>query len=434
VSTSSPPRLPAGERLRRVGVAAWSLIGILIVGGILFWALLKIRIIFPPLVLAVLIIYVLNPVVTRLQRRRVPRLLGTIIAYVFVLGGITLLVIALVPLVSRQVSEVGDSWPEYRAEIIDFVNDTAQSIEDRFGTDIDTAQVSCLLGADQQVGEGHVSEARCDQVTEDFREAVLAQADRITEFGSSVLHALLAFIIGPLIAFYLLVDLPHLRRDVLNLVPENHRPEALDLSSKIGSAVGGFFRGQLVVAILVGALSALGFYIIGLPFWFLIGAIAGFFNLIPLVGPYIGGALGFLIGTMSGGIGLGLRAAFVELVVQQIDNHVISPNVMRRTVHLHPVTVVLSILAGGTLAGFWGVLLGVPAVAVVKLLLGHMWQTRVLGTPVSPYAGPGSAEPPPATDNGEEETQTDDEALAVKTVPDEEAADADSTPAEDNGD
>ena len=386
VSTPGPPRLPAGERLRRVGVAAWSLIGILLVGSVLLWALLKIRIIFPPLVLAVLILYVLNPVVTRLERRRVPRLLGAVMAYVFVLGGISLLVMALIPLVSNQVEEVSESWPEYRSEILTFVDDTANGLEDRFGTDIDTAQVSCLLGADEQVGEGHVSEARCDQVTRDFREAVLAQAGRITEIGSSLLEALLVFVLGPLIAFYLLVDLPHLQRDVLNLVPEIHRPEVGDLASKIGIAVGGFFRGQLVVALLVGVLSALGFYVIGLPFWLLIGAIAGFFNLIPLVGPYIGGALGFFIGTISGGVGLGLKAALVELIVQQIDNHIISPNVMKRTVNIHPVTVMLSILAGGTLAGFWGVLLGVPTVAVVKLLLGHMWQTRVLAAPVSPHA------------------------------------------------
>lgn len=367
-------------------MAAWSIIGILIVGSALLWGLLKIRIIFPPLVLAVLILYALNPVVTRLERRRVPRVVGTILAYVFVLGGITLLVIVLVPLISNQVAEVGEDWPEYRTEILSFIEDAASSIEERFGTDIDTAQVSCLLGADEQIGEGHVSEARCDEVTENFRETVLDQAGRLTEIGSSVLHGLLAFVLGPLIAFYLLVDLPHLQRDLLNLVPENHRAEAADVGSKIGSAVGGFFRGQLVVAILVGALSALGFYIIGLPFWAVIGAIAGFFNLIPLVGPYIGGAIGFVVGTISGGVGLGLQAALVELIVQQIDNHVISPNVMKKTVNLHPVTVMLSILAGGTVAGFWGVLLGVPTVAVVKLLLGHMWQTRVLGAPVAPHA------------------------------------------------
>ncbi|MDQ3985085.1 MAG: AI-2E family transporter [Actinomycetota bacterium] len=383
MSSPAPPRLPASERLRRVGLAAWSLIGILIVTAFALWGLLRIRIIFPPLILAVLIIYTLNPVVAWLERRRIPRLAGTLIAYVVVLGGISILIALLVPLVSRQVEQVSDHWPEYRAEIVTFVDDTAQSVEDRFGTEINTSQVACLLGAEEASTET-ISEARCDEVTEDFREALANQADRITEIGSSVLEALLVFIIGPLLALYLLIDLPHLQRDAINLVPEAHREEVRDLASKVGLAVGGFFRGQLVVALLVGTLSAFGFWLIDLPFWFLIGAIAGFFNLIPLVGPYIGGAIGFFIGIIAQGIGLGLKAALVELVVQQIDNHIISPNVMRRTVNLHPVTVMLSILAGGALAGFWGVLLGVPAMAVVKLLLGHVWSTRVLGAPVSP--------------------------------------------------
>ena len=376
--------MPAGERLRRVGVAAWSLLGLLIIGAIALWALLKIRIIFPPLVLALLIIYLLNPFVSWLQRRRVPRLGGALTAYVVVLGTLTLLVMALIPLISRQVEEISDHWPEYRNEILAFVDDTAQGIEDRFGTEIDTAQVSCLLGEDSDLGDDDVSAAKCDRVTRDFRDAVLEQAGRITEIGSSFLEALLVFILGPLIAFYLLVDLPNVQRDLLNLVPRSYRGEVADVASKIGLAVGGFFRGQLVVALLVGALSAFGFYLIGLPFWFLIGAIAGFFNLIPLVGPYVGGAIGFFVGTIDEGIGLGLKAALVELIVQQIDNHIISPNVMKRTINMHPVTVMLSLLAGGTLAGFWGVLLGVPAVAVGKLVLGHMWATRVLNKPVSP--------------------------------------------------
>jgi hypothetical protein len=83
----------------------------------------------------------------------------------------------------------------------------------------------------------------------------------------------------------------------------------------------------------------------------------------------------------------------VEIIVQQIDNHFLSPNVMKRTVRVHPVTVMLSLLAGGALAGFWGVLLAVPTVAVVKLVLGHLWATRVLGAEVTPYAGTGLKPP-----------------------------------------
>ena len=387
------PHLPAGERMRRMGIAAWSIIGILLLGVILVWVLLKVRVIFPPLVLALLIIYLLNPMVNRLEARRVPRVAAALLTYVVVLGGITLLVIALIPRISDQARTFAEQWPQFRDKIVVFVDDTAGSIDRRFNIHINTDQFSCLIGADAT--SGGPSEARCDAITEKFREQITHSAGRLTAIGFSILEGLLVFILAPLIALYLLIDLPQLRRDLLNLVPESSRGEVAFLGTQMGKTLGGFFRGQLMVALIVGVLSALGFWIVGLPFWLVIGAVAGFFNLIPLVGPYIGGALGFLVGTVSGGVSLGLAAAIVELIVQQIDNHLITPNVMRRTVQLHPATVMLSLLAGGTLAGFWGVLLAVPGVATAKLLLGHFWATRVLGEEwgVAPVA-PTVADPP----------------------------------------
>jgi predicted PurR-regulated permease PerM len=375
-------------------VAAWSIIGLLILGAVFVWILLKIRIIFPPLVVALLMIYLLNPLVTRLEERRVSRTLGTILAYVVVIATVTLLVIAVSPFVSGQIDKFSDDWPRFKIELTDSVVNFGENINDRFGLDLDTSRVTCLLGADDTQDAGAPSHERCDAVTQRFRESITASADRITEVGSSVLEVLFIFILGPLLALYLLIDLPQLQRDVLNLVPKNHQQEVADLGSKVGRTVGGFFRGQFLVAVIVGIMSATGFAIIGLPFALVIGAIAGFTNLIPLVGPFIGGGLGFLIGSITGGPALGLKAAAVALIVQQIDNHVISPNVMKRTVQLHPVTVMLSILAGGALAGFWGVLLGVPAVAVGKLLASHLWTTRVLGVQPSPYAAATGVTPP----------------------------------------
>ncbi len=366
-----PPPTHAGERLRRWGVASWSLIGIIILLGLLFWALLKIRVIFAPMVLALLVIYILNPPITWLEGRGLNRAVAAIGVYLAVAAIIVGLGFLLTPFVASQVDQFGDDWPEFRSEIVAFTEDTAASLEDRFGVDLDTSGISCILGDAQRV-DGR----DCDHVAEVFKEQIAGSTSRITRWGLTVLEGLLVFILAPLLALYLLIDLPHLKRDLVNLFPERHRPEAVDLGQKIAKAVGGFFRGQLLVALAVGVMSAIGFKIIGLKFWLLIGAIAGFFNLIPLVGPFIGGGLGFLVGVVTGGVGLGVQAAFVELVVQQLDNHIISPQVMKRTVRLHPATVMIALLAGGALAGFWGVLLGVPAVAVGKILLGHLWATR----------------------------------------------------------
>lgn len=396
MSTPQPPRIPAGERLRRLGIASWSVIGIVIVAAMGVYALFRIRVIFPPLVLALLIIYLVNPVVTRLERRGVPRVLGTLLAYVVVLGGITMVIMALIPYVSRQVDDFADEWPRFREQTVSFIEDTSSGIEDRFGVALQTTQITCLLGADEIEREDVPTHRRCDEVTRDFRRRVGERIGNFADLGRSVLEGLLVFVLAPLLALYLVIDLPNLRRDLIALVPETHRAEAIDLGQKVNRAFGGFIRGQLFVALTVGVLSAIGFAIIGLPFWLIIGAIAGIFNLVPLIGPFIGGGVGFLVGTMTGGVGLGLQAALVELIVQQLDNHIISPNVMKRAVKLHPATVMLALLAGGTVAGFWGILLAVPGVAVAKLLFGHVWATRVLGVQPSPHA-----EKPSGKDVGE---------------------------------
>ena len=397
MSLPAPPRLPTGERLRRAGVASWSLIGIFICVALFLYGLLKIRVIFPPLVLALIIIYLLNPLVSRLNRRGVSRLVGTLLAFTVLFGTVTLVLLATIPYVSQQVETFSEDWPKFRGKTIDFIDDTAANLEDRFGIDVNVTQVDCLLGADDTADPDAPSEARCNEVTERFRKRMVEGAGNFTEIGRSVLEVILVFVLGPLIALYLLVDLPQLQRDVLNLVPEAHREEARDLGGKLGRAVGGFFKGQLLVAIFVGTLSALGFAVIGLPFWFVIGGIAGIFNLVPLIGPFIGGGIGFLVGTVSGGVGLGLKAALVELVVQQFDNHVLSPNVMRRTVQLHPVSVMLALLIGGALFGFWGVFLGVPIVAVIKILTSHVWTTRVLGAQPTPFVPAPGVTPTAAT-------------------------------------
>jgi predicted PurR-regulated permease PerM len=374
-------------------VAAWSIIGLLILGYVLVRALVMVRVIFPPLVLAILIIYLLNPIVTRLEQRGVSRTLGTLVSYIVVLGGLTLLIVASVPLISRQVSNFSDQWPEFKLDLARSVQNFAAGIDQRIGTEINTDRVTCLLAGEEAGTLGLPSQVVCDERTEEFRNFITEQAGRITEIGFSVLEVLIIFILAPLLALYLLIDLPQLQRDVLNLVPESHRQEFADLGSKVGRTVGGFMRGQFLVALVVGILTSIGFWIIDLPFWLVIGAIAGLTNLIPLVGPFIGGGLGLIVGIVSEGVGLGLQAGLVALVVQQIDNHIISPNVMKRTMQLHPVTVMLSILAGGAIAGFWGLFLGVPTVAVIKLLTSHFWATRVLGAANSPYGSP-RAEPP----------------------------------------
>jgi predicted PurR-regulated permease PerM len=138
-------------------------------------------------------------------------------------------------------------------------------------------------------------------------------------------------------------------------------------------------RGQLVVALIVGILSSFGMWVIDLPFWLLIGLVAGFLNMIPFLGPFVGGALAALVALLAGNFWQAVWAVVIMIVVQQIDNHLITPMIQRTRVNLSPLVIVLALVIGGSLAGLLGVLIAVPVTAAARILVGHLWRTRVLG-------------------------------------------------------
>jgi predicted PurR-regulated permease PerM len=209
-----------------------------------------------------------------------------------------------------------------------------------------------------------------------------------------LLQVVIVFALGPVIAFYMLVDLPRLGRWVRGLIPPRHRDEAIEVALRLHNVVGGFIRGQLLVALFVGVATSIGLAVVGLPFWLLIGVIAGLTNLIPLLGPLVAGALGLSIALVNDGIGLALLVLVVMVVVQQVDNHVVSPVVMGRHVQVHPLVVLLALVVAGTVYGLLGLLIAVPLVAAGNVLVTHFWHTRV------PWAGTDADVPLPGAAPG----------------------------------
>lgn len=366
------------ERLRRAGQVSWAVVGVLVLLALLGLAAWTVRVVFPPLVLAGAIVFVLNPVVTRLQHHGVPRPLGAALAYVVLLGALVAGGALLTPLATSQVDELADEWP---------------AIEDRVGRWVDDR------AAESRGTFWEFSRAELDEAFSQSDLTLREQLSRARRIGVRVFHILLVLFLGPIIAFYLLVDLPHIRRTSESLIPDAARAEVMHLAHRLNRAIGGFFRGQLFVALIVGIMCSVGLLAIGLRFWFLVGMIAGLFNVIPLVGPWVGGVPGVVIALTTGSPLQALGVVIVMVAAQQIDNHFITPQVMHRAVQLHPAAVILALLAGGTLGGFFGLLLAVPVAAVLKILLSHVWRVHVLGEPLEVEAaveeaadGPGPVE------------------------------------------
>jgi len=344
--------------IRRVGVIAWSLLGTLLLIGAVIWVLLQVWIVIPPVVLAIAIIYVINPVVNRLQRAGVARWMGSCLSYLVLAGVLTLAGFLVIPSIASQGRDLAARFPTIYDGL---VADTEQLASNVGLTKVDLPSFEELQA---RIGEG------------DF---ISSRLGKITDITLGVLEGLLLLILAPVVAFYMLLDLPAIRDKSMGLLPERHRAEVAHVARQLGTAVGGFLRGQLLVALIVGVMTSVGFWLVGLPFWLVIGMVAGFLNIIPFVGPWVGGALGVLTALATRDVQTALWALLVAVIVQQIDNHFISPTVLRATVRLHPALIVLGLVAGASIAGFWGVLLTVPVMASFKIIAGHLWRTRVLG-------------------------------------------------------
>jgi predicted PurR-regulated permease PerM len=381
----------AADTIRKVGIAAWSILGTLLLLGIGGWIITQFWIIVPPAVIAIAVIYVLNPIVSRLEGRGVARWLGSCLSYTILLGLLILLGYLIIPSIADQARELAENFP---------------TIYDDLVVDLEGWAGDVGLNDLDLPDYGELQENLSDS---GFFNDQLAE---ITDVTLGVLETLFLLILAPVIAFYVLLDLPTLRRKAMELIPMQHRAESAHVARQLGAAVGGFLRGQLLVALIVGVMTSFGFWLVGLPFWLLIGMIAGLLNIIPFVGPWVGGTLGVLVALATRDLATALWAAGVAVIVQQIDNHFVSPTVLRVTVRLHPALIILGLIAGGALGGFWGLVLTVPVMAATKIIVGHFWRTRVLGQswdeateelfidpPLRPRARR-SQPPPPPSPNG----------------------------------
>ncbi len=360
---ATTPNRPArlNEVLTRTGIAAWSLLGILASLYALLWVATRLEVLLSPIVVSVVLIYMLNPVVSRLAGRGLNRILATFVAFLFLLAVLVALGFLVVPAISSQMGALTSDFPH----LFDDLSTQIESLAAQLGFNVEVWSYTEL------------QEFINDSDNQDW--FISAVFERLGNLTSGLVEAILVFVVAPVLAFYTLMDLPRVRDRTVELIPQSMRDEILFVFRRLGGTIGGFLRGQLLVAVIVGILMSIGFLIIDLDFWLIIGMVSGFLNIIPFVGPWVGGILGVTVGLLTGSFTTAFWAGIIALGVQQIDNHLVSPTVLRATVRLHPAVVILVLILGGALGGIWGVFLAVPVTAGIKIVVGHLWRTRLLG-------------------------------------------------------
>ena len=195
------------------------------------------------------------------------------------------------------------------------------------------------------------------------------------QFGGFIATISLAFIVF----VYASQGFNKYKRSFINLVPERHRDTALAYLREIDRNMHQFLKGQFTVILIITFLSCIVYHIVGVPFALLVGILAGLCNAIPTFGPFIGGGFAFiamLMGLAAGEFSVDLefliRCIFVFgaiLGIQAIDNSLISPKVMSEAVDVDPLLIMFAVIVGASVLGFWGVLLAIPFIVVIKSII-----------------------------------------------------------------
>ena len=322
-----------------------ALIGALAIGCALVIA--QWRTILTPFFLALVLAYLLHPAVTSLERRSVPRGVGILILYLavgVVLWGAGKLVL---PDLTREIQELAQSLPRQTER---FQGLTRRTVED-----VRNIQLPATL------------EEMFNTLLRRVEQALEAFALRLGELLFGLMSGVLSLVLAPILAFYLLRDWAILREGFLNLLPGPWRHHALQLSEEISGLLHAYIRGQLLVSALVGAQAAVALILLDIPYALMIGLLAGLLDIIPYFGPVLGtlpaAALAFMQSPE--------RALYVVLAfaaIQQLESGFLAPKIVGGSVGLHPLTVIAVVLVGAEALGILGMLVAVPATAILKVL------------------------------------------------------------------
>lgn len=345
------------DRWLRILIITWSVVGICLLLAGAGWLLGKMSSALVPFLLATVIVFMFKTPVALLERRGMKRGLAVGLCYLigFVVFGAALGF--LVPALVEQVREFVVAFPRY----YDRASEMLLDMQTRYQALIVPPWLEEALANLQET------------ITKQSAEWSATLAKEVFSVGGSAVSLLGNFVLALVVGFWVLKDLPVINKEAVLLAGPRRRDEAGIVTQKVSRILGGYLRGQMILSSATAVVVTIGLSIVGVPYSLVIGLLAGVFNVIPWIGPALTAVIA------------GIAAAFVSplhivgaLVVcvgaQQVTEIFIQPRVMSEQVDLHPLLVIFSLLAGGTLFGFTGLVLAIPVAAIGKGLFVYYFE------------------------------------------------------------
>ncbi len=346
----SPPPPPPSER--RGGLTPVSLLIVLVVG----YLLIQVQLVLVIMLLSLVFATAIQTPVDALEHRRIPRPLAILLVYAALIAAITVLFLVLSPAVREQAVMFRTEAPESLAELR----------EAWLGSNI-----ALLSGPGQQLLGRGIAFIEDPSLAAGIPVPQGAAVGLLTGLGGGLIGLVTVLIIS----FYYLMEKAWLRRIVLRTASPETRIRVSKTWDEVEQKVGGWLRGQLTLVLIIGIAATVGYGLMGISFWPLLGLWAGMTEIVPILGPWIGGIPAVIIALTQGWEKALLVVGFI-LVLQMTENAILVPRVMRGAVGLTPLAVFIAILTGTELAGVAGALLAIPVAAAIQVLLSQYTEAR----------------------------------------------------------
>jgi len=310
-----------------------------------------------PLLISLVLFYLLRPLVDFLEKRKFPRSLAILTIYVAVTVVLTLVVLAVAPMIQRQFTELIAALPSFITKAIAFGLEVAQNER--------VAQILASFNVDLQQIAANASQSAMKLLN--------LAGSHVTSLISFVANLFVVAFVIPFILYYFLKDGHKMTGGFIRFLSEERRADGRKLLSEMDRTISMYIRGQATVAVCVGLMLFIGFQIIGLKYSVLLAFVAMLFNVIPYLGPFLAGTPAVLVG-LSVSPWMALQALIVTVIAQQIEGNLISPKILGKGLNIHPLTIILLLLVVGTLVGPLGLILAVPLYAVSKIFIVYVYK------------------------------------------------------------
>ncbi len=306
-----------------------------------------------PFVLGALIAYLLNPLITPFEKRGAPRWLCAIAVLAVFFTGVGVALLLLIPIVYQEVSELANNMPAY-----------IQTFQGWLSVHLERLS-PYIAGIDQFTISDKIKEnaGQAIDFSKQLLGGILAGTQAVMGFASTLF-------LTPIVAFYMMADWHSITKTVRGLYPKAHTSTIERLLNQIDRSIAGFIRGQISVCALLGLIYGVALIAMGLKFGFVIGLTSGILSFIPFVGSAFGLVASVAVAWFQFGTLAMVGLAFGIFVVgQMIEGNILTPKLVGGSIQLHPLWIIFSLMAGGSLFGFTGMLIALPVAAVVGVLV-----------------------------------------------------------------